>query len=124
MLYCALSAHGAAAALADEKAHAAQGPVAAQTPVSALAAAPWPRARALAITEAMLEYCAKNDASEVEKVHGRFERLVKGADRDTLDAARRSAEYRTAYESEVEFIGKVDPHNAKRVCSEPLAQEK
>jgi hypothetical protein len=78
--------------------------------------------RMLGMTEALLDYCAKNDPSGGAKVRARLKRLVQGADKKALTGARNSAEYRSARKSETDFISKVEPRNARRLCSEPAAR--
>jgi len=73
-------------------------------------------ARALGATEAVLDYCAKNDPIGAAKVHARFKRLTQGASQEQLDQVRRSAEYQAARRSELDFVGKVDPRNAPHLC--------
>jgi hypothetical protein len=76
-------------------------------------------ARALGMGEALVDYCAQNDPKGAVKVRARLKQLVQGASREALAAARKSAEYRGAHDSEAGFLSKVDPHNAYRVCSAP-----
>jgi hypothetical protein len=45
-------------------------------------------------------------------------RLVQGASRHQLAEVRNSDEYRKDYDSVVDFVGEIDPRNAKRFCSE------
>jgi hypothetical protein len=78
--------------------------------------------RMLGMTEALLDYCAKNDPSGGAKVRARLKRLVQGADKKALTEARKSTEYRSAHDSEAVFISKVEPRNARRLCSEPAGR--
>lgn len=78
-------------------------------------------ARTLGIAEAVLDYCAKNDPTGGAKVRARLKQLVQGASQEALVRARKSDEYRSAHDSEVDFIGKIDPHNAHRLCSDAAA---
>jgi hypothetical protein len=83
-----------------------------------------PDARALGITEAMLDYCAKAYPSSAVKFQYQITRLTQGASAETLAKVRGSKEYHRAHDAEGDFVGKVDPHNAKRVCSKPLVAPK
>jgi hypothetical protein len=111
----------------------AQGAGAAAQPSAATAIAPPPAdaptshsldARALGMTEAVLEYCAKNDPSGGAKVQARLKRLVQGAGKEALAQARKSTEYHSAHDSEVDFIGKIDPRNAPRLCSGSVTRKR
>ena len=75
-------------------------------------------ARTLGIGEALLDYCAQNDPEGAAKVRARLKQLTQGAGKDALAEARKSAEYRGARDSEADFLSKVDPHHAHRVCSQ------
>jgi len=83
-----------------------------------------PDARALGLTDAMLDYCAKADPDSVAKRREQLRQLVRGASKETLVRVRRSDEYKRAHDGMVDFVGKVDEHNAKRLCAEPLAINK
>jgi hypothetical protein len=83
-----------------------------------------PDARALGITEAMLDYCSKAYPSSAVKFQYQITRLTQGASAETLAKVRGSEEYRRARDAEGDFVGKVDPRNAKRVCSKPLVAGK
>jgi hypothetical protein len=83
-----------------------------------------PDPRALAVTEALLDYCAKSDPPGAAKVQNRLKRLTQGASKEALAEARKSGEYQSAHDTEVDFIGKIDPHNAHRLCSGAVAESK
>lgn len=113
LLLGALWAQGVGAGAAQGKADA--------TAAQPSAAAPVPdslNSRALGIAEALLEYCAKNDPVGAAKVRERLKQLVQGASKERLAEARRSSEYQSAHDAEVDFIGKVELRNAHRLCSE------
>jgi len=78
-------------------------------------------ARALGVTEAVLDYCATNDPVGAAKVRARLKRLTQGTSLQAQAQARGSREYRSAHDAEVDFVGKVDPHNAHRICSKAAA---
>ena len=119
LLLGSLSPQGAGADMAADKVGA--------TAVQPSAAAPVSNsvdARTLGIAEAVLDYCAKNDPTGGAKVRARLKQLVQGASKEALAKARKSAEYRSAHDSEVDFLSKVDPHNAHRLCSGPAVATK
>ena len=80
--------------------------------------------RALGITESVLQYCGPLDPAAAAKLRDKVKHLVKGASQQQLTQARGSAEYRKAYDSVTNFVGKVDTHNAKRICYETPAASK
>jgi hypothetical protein len=97
------------------------------TPVKSSAAAPIAgslNARTLGIADALLDYCAQNDPTGAAKVRARLKQLAQGASKEALAEARRSAEYRSARDSETDFLSKIAPHNAPRVCSVGAARSK
>ena len=53
-----------------------------------------------------------------------IKQLVQGAGEPQLAEVRKSDEYRKAYDSVVDFVGKIDPRNAKRFCSEAPIERK
>ena len=83
-----------------------------------------PDARALGVTEAMLDYCAKAYPASAEKYQFQIKRLTQGASQETLAKVRSSEQYRRAHDAEGDFVSKVDPRNAKRACSKPLVARK
>jgi hypothetical protein len=80
--------------------------------------APVVNAQALGVTESVLQYCGPLDRTAAVKLRERIKELVGDASEQQLTEVRHSDEYRKAYDSVVDFVGKVDEHNAKRVCSE------
>jgi hypothetical protein len=83
-----------------------------------------PDPRALGTTEAILNYCAKEDPADADKYRAQEKLLAGSATQEELEKLRNSDEYRQAYDSVTDFTAKVDKHNAKRVCSESLNQGK
>jgi hypothetical protein len=81
-------------------------------------------AQALGITDSILAYCGRLDAAAATKIRARITELEHGASEQQLAAIRNSAQYRQAYDSMVEFVGKVDEHNAQRVCTASAAKSK
>jgi hypothetical protein len=102
----------------------AQGAGAAVQSAGAAPGAPSVNARALGMSEAMLDYCAKNDPPGAAKVRARLRRLAQGAGKEALAEARNSTEYHRAHDTEVDFISKIDSHNAHRLCSGSVAGNK
>jgi hypothetical protein len=119
LLLGSLWAQGGEFAIAQDRA-GAQPAQAVQPPAAASVAHPLD-ARTLGIAEALLDYCAKNDPAGAAKVRARLKQLAQGASKQALAAARMSREYRSAHDAEAGFVGKIDPHNAHRVCSESPA---
>ena len=93
-------------------------------PLLARADAPVLNAQTLGITESVLHYCAPIDPGSATRLRQKIKLLQQGANEQQLATVRNSKEYRKAYDSMVEFVGKVDAHNAKRVCSESAARSK
>lgn len=114
-----LSARGAAADVPQQRA----GTTPAQ-PAAAAPAAGSPSARQLGIADALLEYCAQNDPPGAAQVRARMQKLASGASKEALAGLRNSREYLSARNSERDFVGKVDPRNAHRLCSGPAAESK
>jgi hypothetical protein len=83
-----------------------------------------PDPRALGMTEAVFDYCAKADPKGAAKVFARLKRLTQGASTETLAEVRKSDQYRKARSSVDDFVAKVNERNASRVCSGPLAAGK
>ena len=83
-----------------------------------------PEPRALGVTEALLDYCAKQDPAGAAKVHKRLKRLTQGASQQALADVRKSGEYQSAHDSEADFIAKIEPRNAHRLCSGPAVATK
>ena len=113
LLLGSLWAQGAEVAVAQDKTGAAPAQASAAAPVSQSLSA-----RALGIEEALLDYCATNDPAGAARVRARLKQLVQGASKQALAEARSSAEYRSAHDAEADFISKIDPHNAHKLCSE------
>jgi hypothetical protein len=86
----------------------------------ALAGEPAPSAPSLAITEATLDFCAKADPKSADRYWEQGKALLQGVPQKTAAQIRKSDEYRQAYDSTTEMIGKV-PEDALRACTESLA---
>lgn len=86
----------------------------------AAAAEPAVDARALGRAESILNYCSRVDPSAAAKLHEKVDLLLHGLSTAAAAHIRGTNEYRAAYESVSDFVGKVDPHNAKRPCSAAL----
>ena len=83
-----------------------------------------PEPEALGKAEALLSYCTKVAPDSVEKYRTHVKALSKDASREKLAEVRRSREYSKAHQSVDDFVAKVDQHNARRVCSKPVAATK
>jgi hypothetical protein len=90
----------------------------------ALADGPAPNGQALGVAESALNYCGPIDPVAADKMRQMIRQLVQGASRKQLAEVRNSDEYRKAYDSVVDFVGKIDPRNAKRFCSENSRERK
>jgi hypothetical protein len=78
-------------------------------------------AQALGVIESVLQYCGAIDPVAAARLREKIKQLVQGASEQRLAQVRSSDEYRRAYDSVVDFVSKVDEHNAKRVCTESPA---
>jgi hypothetical protein len=96
----------------------------AAVPTPAQAESPGLDSRALGVAEAMLDYCAKAYPSSAVKFQYEITRLTRGASAETVARVRDSEPYRLVHDAEGDFISKVDPHNAKKVCTRPLVARK
>jgi hypothetical protein len=97
-----------ALALDDSKAHPAGAPVAEQAGIV--------NARELGLADAVLEYCTKADPTSVDAVKARVNRVTHGASPRELAKVREGSGYVGARRAEADFLGKVDPRNAARIC--------
>ena len=78
-------------------------------------------ARALGVMEAVFDFCTSHDAESAPKVRAHLKQLVQGASDQALAQVRQSGAYRSARDAELDFVGKVDPHNAHRICLKAAA---
>lgn len=92
-------------------------------PALVCADAPAPNAHVLGVAESVLNYCAPLDPPAAARMRTIIEQLVRGVSPQQLSEVRESDEYRKAYEAVVEFVGKIDPHNTRRVCDESVADQ-
>jgi len=83
-----------------------------------------PDARKLGVTEAILDYCSTSSPETADKYRFEVARQTRGASPETLKNVRASNEYRQARGMEEDFLGKVDPHNAKHICAKSLVPRK
>lgn len=81
-------------------------------------------ARQLGIVESVLHYCGSVDPAVAGKLNEKIKELTKGLSAQQVAELRQSAEYQSAYSFMEEFVGKVDEHNAKQVCSESVSPRK
>lgn len=80
-----------------------------------------PAAHNLGVTESLLTYCTKVDAPSAAKIKLKAKALSEGLSAVALKQMRNSSEYKSAYESVTQFVGKVDPHNAMQPCRQAAA---
>jgi hypothetical protein len=93
-------------------------PVAAGANESAL------NAHALGVAESMLKFCARVDAPDSGKWRQQAKQISQGTPEAVVARIRTTEEYRAAYASVTNFVGKVAPQNVKRACIVPPAQNK
>lgn len=79
-------------------------------------------AKSLAIMDRVLEYCGPIDPSAAAKLRDKIKGLTKGLTEQQVADLRATPEYQAASSSIAEFVGKVDEHNAKKICSESVSQ--
>jgi hypothetical protein len=80
------------------------------------------QAKSLAVVDRVLQYCSSVDPGVASKLRQKIKDLTKGLTDQQVADLRQTEEYQAAYASIEEFVGKVDEHNAKKVCSESLSQ--
>ena len=93
-------------------------------PLLAHADGPALNASMLGMTESILQYCGPLDPAAAAKLREKIIQLVQGASEQQLAQVRNSDEYRKAYDSVVDIVGKVDERDATRICSESPAERK
>lgn len=79
---------------------------------------PTPNPQALGIAESVSNFCSPIDAGAADRLRQLIKQLVQGANDKQLAEVRNTEEYRKAYDSVVEFTGKIDQHNVKKFCAE------
>jgi hypothetical protein len=77
-------------------------------------------APALAAAEATLDFCAQADPKSADQYWQQAKRLLQGVPEKTAAEIRSSADYRQAYDSATQMIGKVAKEDALRACTESL----
>jgi hypothetical protein len=91
-------------------------------PGLALADEPAPQAQALAITEAIVEHCAKLIPADADRYREQARLITQGASEETLAKVRKSDEYQQSREATLESLAKVDEKDAKKACAQNPAQ--
>ena len=81
-----------------------------------------PDPKVLALSEAVLAYCAKAAPSTAAQYRDKLRQVTKGASEQTLADLRNTEAYRNSRETMDAFLAKVDEHNAEKVCSRKPAQ--
>jgi len=82
------------------------------------------RARRRSGRESVINYCGPIDPAATDRLRQMIKQVVQGASEQQLAEVRKSDEYRKAYDSVVDFVGKIDQHNAKQFCSEAPIERK
>jgi hypothetical protein len=90
----------------------------------AQAAEPAVDAQQLGIIESVLHFCGPVDPDAATKLKEKVAKMVQGASEAALAKVRESDTYKHSYDMVNGFVGQVDEHNAKRVCTEELAKDK
>jgi hypothetical protein len=80
------------------------------------ATAPQINAQQLAVVDRAVEFCTPVDAESAKKLKDKVAALTKGASADAVAQARSSDGYKEAYSTMGNFIGEIDPRNAKVAC--------
>ena len=80
-----------------------------------------PNAHVLGIADSVVNYCGPIDATAAERLRRTVKQLEQGASEQQLAEVRKSDEYRKTYDSVSAFTGKIDPHDARKFCSQALA---
>ena len=75
-------------------------------------------AQTLGFTESVLNYCGPIEPALALKLREKLRQLVARSTEQQIAEARKSDEYRKAYDSVSEFVAQVDGHDARRICSE------
>jgi hypothetical protein len=78
-------------------------------------------APALAAAEATLDFCAQADPKSADRYWQQAELLLGGVPEKMAAEIRKSDEYRRAYVSASQMIGKVAKQDALRACADSLA---
>jgi hypothetical protein len=87
---------------------------------AALADGPGISPQALGTAEAVLNYCVKADSKAAGKYEERIKQLAQLSTPEALTAARKSDEYKEAYDSAVDSVGKLDPNKSPQACAQYL----
>ena len=74
-------------------------------------------AQKLGIHEGLLKFCGPIDPAAAEKLREEIRQLVQGTSEQQLAALRGTDEYRKARGSVAAFVGKLEEHNARRMCA-------
>jgi hypothetical protein len=85
---------------------------------------PLPDAKSLAMTEAILDHCAKIDPAYASNYQKRVQLVAQGASEEILAKVRKTDEYQQAHDSIVESLAKVDEQDAKKACSQALTENR
>jgi hypothetical protein len=91
-------------------------PAAARPAAAAHANAPQINAQQLGVMDRAVEFCTPVDADSAKKLKDKIAQLTKGASADAVAQARSSDGYKEAYSTMGNFIGEIDPRNAKVAC--------
>jgi hypothetical protein len=82
------------------------------------------KAATLGTLESVLHYCGSVDSSAAAQLREKIQSLTEGLSEQQVAELRQSSDYQAAYSSIESFVGKVDEHNARRVCTESVSETK
>jgi hypothetical protein len=88
---------------------------------SALADSPAITPQSLGTVEAVLKFCAKMDHAAAGKYQERLKLIAQVESPTALAAARNTDEYKEAYASALDSVGKLDTDRVSQACSQYLA---
>jgi hypothetical protein len=79
-----------------------------------------PDVHRLAVTEAALDYCRQAWPAALPAINERVRQLSQGISKGELNVLREGDDYLRAHASMEQFVARVDPRNARSVCTGPL----
>jgi hypothetical protein len=83
-----------------------------------------PSAQTLGMMEGIVNRCAQVDPKAATRYKEQLKFLTQGASEKTVDEIRKSDEYKQAYDSATDMIGKVPEQEAIRACTAALVANK
>lgn len=68
--------------------------------------------------------CGPLEPAAANRLRQKIGQLVEGVGEEQLAEVRNSNEYRKGYDSVVDFVAKIDPHNVQRFCAQSPTERK